>query len=213
VAIVAVASVLALLRLHATGGYCSPRHGLILSLLLIPAAAFGLRQVISVVEGLLTQQLPRSARAVVGPGILFLALGGLGCILLPRTLAPVNEGLGAYRSAGLWLREHVSPGARVVDVSGWAIFYGRLQGYTFANLNQAPEDPAARWVVVREAHLHGPWLYCTVLRGLVGDVQPTVVFHGVNRRHATKVLVFDRQRIETTPAMAAPVVGAGSIRR
>ena len=36
VAIVAVASVLALLRLHATGGYCSPRHALILSLLLDP---------------------------------------------------------------------------------------------------------------------------------------------------------------------------------
>jgi len=213
VAIVAVASVLALLRLHATGGYCSPRHALILSLLLIPAAASALQQVIAVVAGFVTQRLARSARPVLGPGLWVLVLGGLACILLPRTLAPVNEGLGGYKTAGLWLRERVTPGVRVVDVSGWAIFYGRVEGYTFANLIQAPNDPAARWVVVREAHLRGPWPYCALLRGLVGDAEPTVVFHGANRRHATKVFVFDRQRTESTPTMAAPAVGAGAIRR
>ncbi len=213
VAIVAVASVLALLRLHATGGYCSPRHALILSLLLIPAAASGLRQAIAVVGSFVTQRLPRSARAVVDPSLWILVVGGLACVLLPRTLAPVNEGLGGYKTAGLWLRERVAPGVRVVDVSGWALFYGRVDGYTFANLIQAPIDPAARWVVAREAHLRGPWPYCALLRGLVGDAEPTVVFHGANRRHATKVFVFDRQATETAPTMAAPEVGAGAIRR
>ncbi len=213
VAIVGVASVLALLRLHATGGYCSPRHALILSLLLIPAAASALRQGLAVVGSFMTERLPRSMRAAVFPGLWVLVFGGLACILLPRTLAPVNEGLGAYKTAGVWLRDRVAPGVRVVDVSGWAIFYGRLEGYTFANLIHAPNDPAARWVVVREAHLRGPWPYCSLLRGLVGDAEPTLVFHGANRRHTTKVFIFDRQRTETTPTVAAPVTGPGTIRR
>ena len=118
---------------------------------------------------------------MVGPGLWALVLGGLACMLLPRTLAPVNEGLGGYKTAGLWLRDRVAPGVRVVDVSGWAIFYGRVDGYTFANLIHAPHDPAARWVVAREAHLRGPWPYCALLRGLVGDAEPVVVFHGANR--------------------------------
>jgi hypothetical protein len=213
VAIVAGASVLALLRLHATGGYCSPRHALILSLLLIPAAAAGLREMIALGGAVLKPRLPRSAGPLLGPGLWVLVLSGLACLLLPRTLAPVNEGLGGYKTAGLWLHEHIAPGARVVDVSGWAIFYGRLEGYTFANLIRAPDDPAARWVVAREAHLRGPWPYCALLRGLVGDAQPVVVFHGANRRHATKVFVFDRQRTDTTATLAAPAVGVGAIRR
>ena len=142
----------------------------------------------------MTQRVPRSARAVVGPGLWVLVLGGLACILLPRTLAPVNEGLGGYKTAGLWLRDRVAPGVRVVDVSGWAIFYGRVDGYTFANLIQAPNDPAARWVVAREAHLRGPWPYCALLRGLVGDAearrglprcQPAARNHGLHLRSPT----------------------------
>jgi hypothetical protein len=214
-AIVAVASVLALLRLHATGGYCSPRHALILSMLLIPAAGFGLQELKAAIASVLAQRVPRSAQAVVGPSLWILVLGGLAWILLPRTLAPVNEGLEGYKTAGLWLRQRVEPGVRVVDASGWAIFYGRLEGYTFANLIHAPNDPAARWVVAREAHLRGPWPYCALLRGLVGAAKPAVVFRGVNRRHATTVLIFDRQQTETTPTptVAAPAVEAGAIRR
>ncbi len=40
--IVMVAWTLALIRLFATGGYCTPRHALILAYPLIAAAAFGL---------------------------------------------------------------------------------------------------------------------------------------------------------------------------
>jgi hypothetical protein len=212
-AIIAAASVLALLRLHATGGYCSPRHALILSLLLLPAAAFGLQQAVAVASRFLAPRIPACSRATVGPGLWSLVLGGLACLLLPRTLAPVNEGLGGYKTAGLWLRERVAPGVRVVDVSGWAIYYGRLDGYTFANLIHAPNDPAARWIVAREAHLRGPWPYCKLLRGLVGDAKPVVVFHSANPRHTTTVFVFDRQPTETTPTAAAPAEGAGAVLR
>ena len=126
VAIVAVASVLALLRLHATGGYCSPRHALILSLLLIPAAASGLRQAIAVVADFVTPPRPGAARAAVGPAWV-LVLGGLACFFAPRHGGAGQRGNSGATSAGLWLHERVPPDARVVDVSGWAIFYGRLR--------------------------------------------------------------------------------------
>jgi hypothetical protein len=207
VAIVAVASVLALVRLHATGGYCSPRHALILSLVLIPAAALGVQQTVAAVGDVLVQHLPGVVAAAIRPVLWTLVLGGLAFTLAPRTLAPLNEGLGAYRTAGRWLRAHAAPGSRVVDVSGWALFYGDLPGYTFRTLESAPGDPSVRWVVAREAHLRGPWLYCAQLRELIGAAPPAAVFHGANRRHATTVFVFDRQ---TAPPAAARVAGAES---
>jgi hypothetical protein len=215
VSIVAAASVLALLRLHETGGYCSPRHALVLSLLLIPAAASGIRLTIAVVGDALAVHLPGPARPAAGPLLWALVLGGLALTLGPRTLAPLNEGLGAYRTAGRWLREHVAPGSRVIDVSGWALFYGDLPGYTFASLHRAPGDGSARWVVAREAHLRGPWSYCAELRGLVGDAQPAAVFHGANRRHATTVFVFDRQSAgpPSLSTIVVPEAKAGATRR
>jgi hypothetical protein len=210
-AIIAGASVLALLRLHATGGYCSPRHALIVSQLLIAAAASGIVQTIASLVDLVAREAPRAARAV-GPVAWALVLGGLALLLGPQTLAPLNEGLGGYRAAGHWLEAHVPADARVVDVTGWALFYGHRNGYTFQNLDDAPADPWVRWVVAREAHLQGPWLYCGKLRGLVGDAAPVAVFRGANRRHPTKVYIFDRRRADpaATPRVAAP---AAAIRR
>jgi hypothetical protein len=213
--IVALASVLALVRLHSTGGYCSPRHAMVLSLLLIPAAAFGMQQAAAVVGDALARRLHRLAGRVIASVVLSLALGGMAWVYTPRTLGPLNEGLGGYRAAGLWLQEHVTSGTRVVDVTGWSLFYGGLQGYSFANLDQAPHDPAARWVVTREAHLQGPWLYCSQLRELVGDLQPVAVFHGANRRHPTKVSIFDRGHSESavSPAITGPAMGSDTIVR
>ena len=64
----------------------------------------------------------------------------------------------------------------MVDVTGWSQFYGRREGYTFENLVAAQGDPAARWVVAREAHLKGPWEYCGRLRALVDGLEPVAVF-------------------------------------
>jgi hypothetical protein len=212
VAIVAAASLLALLRLHATSGYCSPRHALVLALVLIPAAAFGVQQTVAAVGDVLAQRLSGAGRTAVAPVLWTLVLGGMACTLAPRTLAPVNEGLGAYRTAGRWLHEHVAPGTRVVDVTGWSLFYGDLPGYTFGTLASAPGDPSVRWVVAREAHLRGPWPYCAQLRDLIGAAPPAVVFHGANRRHATTVFVFDRQsaRPASLTTATARVAGAES---
>jgi len=199
VAIIVMAALAALWRLHATGGYCTPRHALIVALLLFPVAASGIHQTITAVADFVSRRGPRAARIAVRPIAWVVVLGGLACVFAPRTVAPLNPEFAGYRAAGLWLRQHVPADARVVDLTGWALFYGRLQGYTFANLIEAPTDPSVRWVVAREAHLRGPWPYCDQLRALVGDSTPVAVFQGAHQRHTTKVFVFDRGRAASTP--------------
>jgi hypothetical protein len=190
--IIGVAAALALIRLHATGGYCSPRHALVLSFLLIPAAAYGVHWALTTVAISGRWLGMGEGRFRAGPAVWVLVLAGFGAYYARADLAPVNEGLGAYKEAGAWLSDHVPPGSHVVDVTGWSLFYGQRTGYTFANLHEAPGDPGVRWVVVREAHLRGPWTYCEQLRGLIGDRKPLVTFYGTHPRRQTQVYVFDR---------------------
>lgn len=188
------AAALALVRLHATGGYCSPRHAMVLALLLAPPAARGMDQLVRsiVIPGRWLGL--EDGRYTAGPAVWVAILIGLGAWLAPATLAPVNAGFGGYREAGLWLRrDAVAPGSPVVDVTGWSLYYGQRYGYTFANLGQAPADPGIRWLVAREAHLTGPWTYCQELRDLVDGLEPVKTFpEHVGPRQA-KVLVFDLQ--------------------
>ncbi len=196
--VIGVASILALMRLHATGGYCSARHAMILSLILLPAAAFGLDWLIG--WGLVfaknwVPDRPPLKRLSWGVVLLFFAV-----INGSEILAPVNQGMDGYRQAGDWLAAHSSDQSHVVDVTGWSQFYGRRDGFTYESLVAAPADPMARWVVVREAHMKGPWEYCQRLRALVDGLEPVEVFRGSSRRRPTKVYVFDRQpRLASTP--------------
>jgi hypothetical protein len=187
-AVIGLASALALVRLHATGGYCSPRHAMIPALVLIPAAASGLWHVASWLGRVAGDSRDRAARRLLAG-----AVAGLAVVFAPESLAPVNAGLNGYRDAGRWLSAHVAPGSRVVDVTGWSQYYSRLPGYTFENLVAAPADPEARWVVARESHLVGPWEYCHRLRALVDGLAPVEVFPGASGRRPTCVLVFDRR--------------------
>jgi len=196
--VIGVASALALVRLYATGGYCTPRHALIPALIAIPAAASGLAAVLAWLAD----------RAGVAPGGLTrsaLWAGSAALLLLPGLgdeFAPLNAGLDGYRQAGRWVAGHAPGGTRIVDVTGWSQFYGRREGYTFEDLVAAPADPSARWVVAREAHLKGPWEYCRQLRALVDGLTPVAVFRGSAKDRPTKVYLYDRQ-----PALAAGVGG------
>jgi hypothetical protein len=117
--------------------------------------------------------------------------------------------MDGYRQAGYWLAAHLGDGGRVVDVTGWSQFYGLRDGYTFENLVAAPADPSARWVVVREAHLRGPWEYCGRLRALVDGLEPVEVFRSSARHRLTRVYLFDRQARLARP----DVPGDGTVRR
>ena len=161
---------------------------MIVSTILIPTAAFGLCRLIGLAASLVSD--PRS-RAVRCAGWA-LSLSALALVQLNAILSPINDGLGGYREAGHWLTERIAEGGKVVDVTGWAQFYSGRAGYTFEDLIAASADPTARWVVVREAHLKGPWDYCGRLRSLVEGHSPVIEFQGQTGSKPTRVLVFDR---------------------
>jgi hypothetical protein len=203
VTIVLVATALALIRLHATGGYCTPRHAMVIAYLLIPAAAAGLHGLV----GRLT--IPGrwvgldDAAYKPGPAIWLVVLGGLVACSGRETFAPINEPMAGYREAGRWVAEHVPPGEKVADLTGLSLFYGEREGYTFATIIDAPNDPGLRYVVAREAHLKGPWPYCEQIRAVVGDLEPVAIYpeHPVKRQ--ARVFVFEKPAV-VAKGIAAP---------
>ena len=61
-----------------------------------------------------------------------------------------------------------------------------------------------RWLVAHEALLHGPWNYCTLLRELVGDRQPTETFPRQATRVTSRVFVFDLAKPSEKAARRLP---------
>ena len=86
---------------------------------------------------------------------------------------------------------NASPHERVIDPKGLALFYANETGYTFAKLTDGAHDPDVRWLVAHDAFLHGPWEYCNLLRGLVGDRRPVQVFPLHPARGTSRVYLFD----------------------
>ncbi|MFO0952738.1 MAG: glycosyltransferase family 39 protein [Isosphaeraceae bacterium] len=193
-----VGASLALVRLHATGGYCTPRHALIVALPLIAAAAAGLRasyaSALRLAAGLRRRRLPLphvAAVLLVVPGV-------------PDLMVPLNSEAGAYRDAGHWLARHVAPQEHVVDLTGWSLYYGARPGYVFANLHEAPGDRALRWVVAREAHVKGPWGYCEKVRGLLAGAKVVARFPAERVPGRSQVTVFERP-------LVVPVAGSSRV--
>jgi hypothetical protein len=193
--ILGLAGLLGLIRLHATGGYCTPRHALVLSIPLILAAGAGIERLLSSVR------IPErwlglgTGHVRPGPALWLLSLVAVLALNGPRLLAPLNHHVGGYRDAGAWLAQHAAGDpAPVVDVTGWSLFYaGRDSGYTFANLIEAPGDPSVRYVVAREAHLAGPWEYCRQLKELTSGLEPVAAFPAERTPGQARVLVYDRR--------------------
>jgi hypothetical protein len=192
-AIINLAAVAALVRLHATGGYCSPRHAMVLAFLLIPTAAFGLDRLLHRIAiparwfGLGDDKLSP------GPAVWVLLLAGFVAWNTRPFLEPIGAGFGGYRRAAAYLSKNAPPDEKVVDVTGWSLYYAHRSGYTFANLIEAPGNPNVRWVVARDAHLKGPWLYCIQLRQLVAGLEPVETYVSRQGKYLLRVYVFDRQ--------------------
>ena len=70
----------------------------------------------------------------------------------------------------------------------------RAAGYTFANLVEAMGDRSVSRVVVRDAHLRGPWEYCRPAPGLIGDRKPVASFPEHPGRQAVRSFVYDWSR-------------------
>src|SRR5205823_5759240 len=107
--IIAVATMLALVRLHATGGYCSPRHAMVLALLLFPAAAAGLAFLLRSVAIPARWLGMGEGRFTLGPAVWVLVLAGLIAWQAKAALAPLNADLAGYREAGAHLAKQATP--------------------------------------------------------------------------------------------------------
>lgn len=182
----------ALVRLHATGGYCTPRHAMLLGMLLIAAAAAGLAYLLDLVRVPARWLGEGEGWLHPGPAAWIAVLLAYASLALPQMTTRLNHDQAGYRTAGAWLADHVEPGSEVVDLTGWSLFYGERPGYTFANLPDASADPDLRYIVVREAHLRGPWGYCARIRELVAGLEPVATFPERPAAGQSRVFVFDR---------------------
>ena len=191
---------LALVRLHATGGYCTPRHALILAYPLIASAAFGLERVLRAIAIPGKWLGQEGGRYRLGPIAWLAALAGLIVHYKPEIEYPINNHFIGYRYAGGYVLNNVPKGARMVDLTGWSQFYGEHPpDYTFANLHEAMGDTSIQRVVVRDAHLLGPWEYCQRIKQLIGDRKPMLTFPEHPEGKQSLVFVYDL----TTPSQTA----------
>jgi hypothetical protein len=207
--VIIIGWLLALVRLHATGGYCTPRHALIVALFLFGAAARGLYEV---ADRLAASSLGARIGGSEGRGrVVFLG----ACLIVGvgfwgrEAIAPINLAFRAYRRAGEWLGANTPGDARVLDLKGWATFYGDRPGYSFGELDQAMHDPALRWVVAHDALLIGPWGYCDVIRGAVAGRSPIRSFPEERQPGIAQVHIFD---LSSNVPRSATVNGTGTRR-
>ena len=201
--IVLAASAVALVRLHATGGYCTARHGLIPGMLLTLASAHAIIWVLSKFS--IPGRWMGSARENLRPGPVFrtIVVGTLMIMVLKiQDLGPLNPGpYSVYHAAADWLTRHTRTGEHVLDLTGWPLYFSALGGYNFASVYEAPADPATRWIVVRQPHVEGHWYYSQVIRQLIGGREPVAQVPPRATPNQVQILIYDCQA--PVPQMAA----------
>jgi hypothetical protein len=190
--ILLLASAVGLVRLHATGGYLTVRHGLIPGMILTLAAAHGLSWLMSKVW------IPGRWLGVPGerlrPGPAVWAGLIAGLIVYPNLhhLGPRNAGpYSVYVSTARWIAGHADDSERVLDLTDWSLFFSEKPGYPFAHVYEAPADPNIRWVVVRKPHVEGHWQYSQVLRDMIRDRQPIAMFPEQAASDQVQVRIYD----------------------
>jgi Dolichyl-phosphate-mannose-protein mannosyltransferase len=186
------ASALAMVRLHAMAGYCTPRHAMVVAWILTIAGAAGLERLVAAIVAFLA----RHAGNLSKPGRLqafvrAVVLGACLAVWAPGTVAGIDAGFGGYRLAGEWLASTALPADRILDPKGFALYYSDRHGYTFATLDQGVHDPAVRWVVAHEALIFGPLDYGKAIRQVVHDRLPVRIFPVKPVRGVSKVYVYD----------------------
>jgi hypothetical protein len=207
-AIVLTASALALVRLHATGGYCTARHGLVPVMLLTIASAHSIAWLMGKVLNSrrwfnLTGNRVTSGRAAWAAVVALVIL----MILKTHDLGPLNSGpFSVYQATGEWLARNASNDEQVLDLTGWPLFFSQRSGYNFADVYDAPADARTRWVVVRQPHVAGHWHYSQVLRELLGSREPVALVPPRAHANQVQIRIYDRQAAPPQIAATAAVV-------
>jgi hypothetical protein len=201
-AIVMAGSAIALVRLHATGGYLTARHALVPGTILTLAASSGLAWLTSklAVPGRWLG-LPHD-RLRPGPAIWAVLIAVLVLNPYIRTLGPTLPGpFSVYHSSGLWLAQNTRADEEVLDLTDWSLYFSRRPGYSSAEAYKAPLDAKTRWIVVREPSALGDWHFRHVVDELSGGREAVAVFPPHPRPHQLQVRIYDRRgpaRLATT---------------
>jgi hypothetical protein len=195
VSIVLAASALALVRLHATGGYCTARHGLIPGMILTLASAHSITCLMSRIS--IPGRWLRPGRERLRPGrVAWCAVVGtlVFTMLRIQDLGPLNTGpYSVYHATSQWLIKNAHANEQVLDLTGWPLYLSQLHGYNFAKVYEAPTDPSTRWIVVRQPHVDGHWHYSQVIRELIGGREPVAMVPPQATSSQVQILIYDRQ--------------------
>lgn len=201
-AVIVAASMAALVRLHATGGYCTVRHALVPALVFLLAAARGLSWVMknAAVDG---RRLGLGeGRLRPGPAVWAAVLAALVVAPVYGTRTPYAPSFAPYALAGSWIELTPGTDGRVLDLTDWALFFSKRSGYGIGQIDEAAARPQTRWVVLRDAHLTGHGRSSELARALVDGRAPVAVFPEHPGPRQIQVAVYDL----ATP----PVPGAGA---
>jgi hypothetical protein len=131
---------------------------------------------------------------------------------LVRAATPVPGSFGCYRDAGSWLAQ-VTPGqqGKVLDMTDWSLFFSHQDGFQLEDIRAAIADPDTRWIVARDAHVRGHWVFSRLLRELVEGRAALVSFPPRPRPGQLQVRVYD---CWTRPETAQAEIGtAGAVPR
>jgi hypothetical protein len=205
--VVLAVSALALLRLHALGGYCTPTHALPAGLILLVAAAAGLARLLDAAWlpgrwfGLAHERLRP------GPAVWAIAVCLLCAAPVLGSLGPHSSGpFSVYYQTGDWLAENTKADEQVLDLTDWSLFFSRRTGYGFAELYQAPADPTTRWIVTRQRDVEGSRPYCQFVREMIGGRRPVAVLPAGADAHQLEIRIYDR--LAPTPAPSPSAIAA-----
>jgi len=197
--VIVTASLAALVRLHATGGYCTVRHALVPGLVFILTAAYGLSWLIknAVIDA---RKLGLGeGRFRPGPAVWAALIVALVAWPLYGTTTPFNSSFAAYRMAGYWIEHNPEADGRVLDLTDWSLYFSVKNGFGIGKVEEAAARPETRFVVVRDAHLNGHGRSSEIARELVANREPVARFPEHPAPRQIQVAIYDL----TTPS--APV--------
>ncbi len=168
VAIILGASIVGLVRLHATAGYLNARHAVIPGVILTMAAGAGLCWLTSLVAIPGRWMGMAHERFRLGPAVWVTLIAAIVIVPYVRSLGPAHPGpFALYYTAGDWLAANTRPSDKVLDLTDWSLFFSGRDGYHLAEAYKAPADPRMRWIVIRTPDVEGHWHYGEIIREMV----------------------------------------------
>jgi 4-amino-4-deoxy-L-arabinose transferase-like glycosyltransferase len=192
-AIVLGASAIALVRLHATGGYGVTRHGLVPGIILTIAAAGAIGSLAARVRFPGRWLRLEQDRVGIAAPVWSVLLAGVMLAMNWRGMLVENlNPFAVYHAAAGWLAQNVSAAERVLDMTDWSLYFSQRPGYPFADVYKAPGDPATRWIVVRGPHIEGRWPYAQVIRELIGAREPVALIPARAAPGQLQIRIYDR---------------------